>query len=294
MPVLACIFGPGPSEALTDSAADVSHDGTNPPNGSDVVARPSLIDNSNKVRARVLALMERGGIGPDGRLETERELCDRLGVGRRTVRRVLEALEAEGLIWRRQGKGTFAGQAPDPTGALAAEITGETVPAEVMEARLWIEPALAALCARRARPEDVARMRHLARRVSEAREHDSAELWDSALHRLIARVAGNRPLLTSFALLDEIRTTDSWLALRARHRNLQSQQVNDAQHDSIIEAIAAGDARAAETAMRAHMQTLSASLARSIAETRRETEEDDRPAAILAEAEPDHSAGECR
>ncbi|TMV39370.1 GntR family transcriptional regulator, partial [Thioclava sp. BHET1] len=44
-----------------------------------------MSDNSNKVRARVLALLEAGGLGPDGRLETERELCDRLGVGRRTV-----------------------------------------------------------------------------------------------------------------------------------------------------------------------------------------------------------------
>ncbi len=225
-----------------------------------------VTDNSNRVRAWVLALMERGGIGPDGRLETERELCERLGVGRRTVRRVLEALEAEGLIWRRQGKGTFVGQAPDRTGALAAEITGETSPAEVMEARLWVEPALAALCATRARPEDVARMRMLADRVSAAQDHDSAELWDSALHRLIARVAGNRPLITTFALLDEIRSTDEWQALRARQRSVQSELINSAQHDAIIQAIAEGDARGAETAMRAHLQTLTFAMARSLAE----------------------------
>ncbi len=230
-------------------------------------------DNSNRVRAWVLTLMERGGNRPDGRLETERELCERFGVGRRAVRRALEALEAEGLIWRRQGKGTFVGQAPDRTGALAARIAGDSSPAEVMEARLWIEPALAALCAVRAEPGDVDRIRLLAQKVSAARDHDSAELWDSALHRLIARLAGNRPLLTSFALLDEIRGTDEWQNLRARDRSTKVNQINDAQHNAIVEAIAAGDSRGAETAMRAHLQTLSMTMARSIAERAREGEE---------------------
>jgi len=60
---------------------------------------------------------------------------------------------------------------------LAAAIVGETTPMEVMEARLCIEPALAALCARRALPLDIERMRHLARRILEARDPDSTELW---------------------------------------------------------------------------------------------------------------------
>ena len=219
-------------------------------------------DNSNKVRARLLALLESDRLGPDGRLMTERALADQLSVGRRTVRRVLEALEAEGLIWRHQGKGTFAGQRPDPTGRLAAEIAGTTRPMEVMEARLCIEPALAGLCARHALPDDVERMRHLARRIAETRDSDATELWDSALHRLIARTAGNRPLLTSFALLDEIRTTDEWVELRARARSLETLHVSDAEHGAIIDAIEAGRSEAAEAAMRGHITTLMANMDR--------------------------------
>src|SRR3546814_18010883 len=37
-------------------------------------------------------------------LPTERELAEQIGVGRRAVRRALEVLEAEGRIWRRQGR----------------------------------------------------------------------------------------------------------------------------------------------------------------------------------------------
>lgn len=219
-------------------------------------------NNSSLVRARIMELIRRGSLGPEGRLPTERELCDQLEVGRRAVRLALEALEAEGLIWRRQGKGTFAGSAPDPTGVLAAAIVGETTPMEVMEARLGIEPALAGLCARRALPEDINRMRHLARRTLEARDPDSAELWDGALHRLIAQAAGNRPLLTMFALLDEVRGSDRWRELRSRVRSLESQKVSDTEHHAIIDAIEAGRPEAAAEAMRQHLTRLTGNLRR--------------------------------
>lgn len=221
-------------------------------------------DSVTAVRARLQTMIEKGLSGPNGRLPTERELCEIAGVSRRTVRRALEALEAEGLIWRRQGKGTFAGLAPDPTQALAAEIVGETDFLEVMEARLCIEPTLAAMCAVRAKPEDVERMRDLARRTAEALDPDSMELWDGALHRLIARTAGNRPLLTAFAMLDEIRGNEAWRGQRAKARSGESLKASRAAHEAIIDAMAAGDPAAAEAAMRAHLTLLAENLRRTL------------------------------
>lgn len=53
------------------------------------------------------------GKWPDGRkLETERELCNRYGFSRITVRRALLTLEEENLIVRRQGLGTFVSIRP--------------------------------------------------------------------------------------------------------------------------------------------------------------------------------------
>lgn len=212
---------------------------------------PTVFD----VRGHVIALLKSGRLGPAGRLPTERGLCEATGAGRRLVRKALASLEAEGLIWRHQGKGTFAGQPETPIGALAAEIGRDAAPIEVMEARLCIEPELAALCAVRAETGEIARMRVLAQHSYEAEENDMIELWDSALHRLIAKAARNAPLQAAFALLDEIRGSARWQALRAQARSDLSLQETRVQHMAVIDAIARRDAAAARIAMRTHLET---------------------------------------
>lgn len=206
-----------------------------------------------QARAEILALLESGELGKTGRLPSERALSERFRIGRRRVRQALAQLESEGLIWRKWGAGTFAGPAVDPTGELAARIAGETNAVQVMEARLCIEPELAALCARRILPQEVAQLRAIAERMTPELPHTDNELWDSALHRLIARAARNKPLLTSYAMLDEIRLDSDWLTLRARVRSRASVDRTRDQHARIIDTIAAADADAARAAMKVHL-----------------------------------------
>ncbi len=212
------------------------------------------------LRHQILSLIASGELPSDGRLPTERALSERFGTGRRALRQALDQLETDGLVWRRQGKGTFAGQPSDPTGVLAARIAGETDALQVMEARLCIEPELAALCARRATEADIDRMRRLAQRRVEAADPEAIELWDSSLHRLIAQCARNRPLLTAFALLDEIRANPDWIAIRARARSAASMIVTTNEHQTILDAIAARSPDAARAAMRDHLSTRFAAL----------------------------------
>ncbi len=214
------------------------------------------------LRHQLLTLIASGELPPDGRLPPERDLSERLNTGRRALRLALDQLETEGLVWRRQGKGTFAGQPSDPTGALAARITGDTDAFQVMEARLCIEPELAALTALRGTDEEIARLRALAHRRMEAADPQTIELWDASLHRLIAQCARNRPLLTAFALLDEIRSNPEWVALRARARSQASLIVTTNEHETILDAIAARNPDAARNAMRDHLTTRFAALRR--------------------------------
>jgi GntR family transcriptional regulator, transcriptional repressor for pyruvate dehydrogenase complex len=223
---------------------------------------PMTEDGATFVRARLQVMIEKGSLPADGRLPTERELSESMGIGRRAVRSALDSLLADGLIWRKQGKGTFAGQAPDKTQVLAAEIVGETSVGEVMEARLCIEPTLAAMSARHALPADIERMRNLALRTVEATDPQSIEIWDGALHRLIARTACNKPLFTAFSMIDEIRSNESWRGLRSKARSLETLKVSDQEHHAIIDQIEAGNSEGAEAAMRSHLRTLADNLNR--------------------------------
>jgi GntR family transcriptional repressor for pyruvate dehydrogenase complex len=221
-----------------------------------------LPDNASVARTRIRQMIRQGELTSDGKLPTERELCAQLGISRRSVRRALDALEAEGLVWRQQGRGTFAGQAPDPNGHLAAKIAPDADPLSVMEARLALEPELAALAARRATAEDVARMRALADRASHAQDADAAELWDGSLHRMIARIAGNPILITAFTIINEVRQQLRWQQERQQARSPELVAEYDRQHIRIIDAIDARDEGGARTAMRAHLIALKGNLER--------------------------------
>jgi len=70
---------------------------------------PSYAQLAEHLKTRIV----RGDIPPGGRLPSEQQLIEETGLSRITVRHGLTLLEREGWIIRRQGLGTFAGQAID-------------------------------------------------------------------------------------------------------------------------------------------------------------------------------------
>jgi DNA-binding FadR family transcriptional regulator len=230
-------------------------------------------ENSNYALERLRDLLRAGGVDSDGKLPTERELSASLGVSRRAVRRALEVLETEGRIWRRQGSGTYAGPRPDGLSEHVGSIVAGTNPMEVMEVRLRIEPQLAQLAAMRANAADVEHLYELAIRTRDSTDADSHELWDGALHRLIAQCAGNRFFLVLFDVVNRVRQDPAWQTIRERARTAsRTAPLIHTQHMAIVDAIAAHDPAQAGEAMRRHLLTLQESLVRITSLDRQETE----------------------
>lgn len=220
-------------------------------------------ENSNYALERLRELLRVTTLSPDGKLPTERLLSERFGLGRREIRRALEVLEAEGLIWRKQGAGTFLGQKPDSWSEHAASLVSGTNFMEIMEVRLRIEPQLAQLAAMRAKDADVDRMRELRDKIYERTDADWRELWDGSLHRLIAQTAANQLFLSLFDVINRVRQDPVWQSVRERARK-QDRTLKESrdQHTEIIEAIASRDPARAGEAMRNHLLTLQERLIR--------------------------------
>lgn len=193
-------------------------------------------------------------------LPPERELAEAMGLGRRAVRKAMEVLEAEDLIWRQQGKGTFIGRRPALHPHFTGDLSERTTPLEVMEARLQIEPTLAQIAAIRRTNDDISSLERLSLKAAASLDDDDWELWDSAFHRRIAECAGNGLMLALFDVIQRIRHDPYWRHLRAQARTLQHRESSHREHIEIVAAIAARDGAAAERVMRTHLAAVQASL----------------------------------
>lgn len=214
------------------------------------VTRPSL---SDALTERVLELIRSGGLRPGDRLPSARELSQRFAVTTPTLREALRRLEATGAVQMRHGSGIYVGTdlervvIPNPN---VRELQGHQL-LHLLDARLLIEPPLAAMAARRADPADLTRLRAV---LDEAGRHltgADAELHEAnmSFHRATAKAAGNY-------VLDEV--VDSLLKVHATEqreilRIFDDRTRDHDEHRAILNAIEAGDAQHADELMRAHL-----------------------------------------
>ncbi|MBI4194819.1 MAG: FadR family transcriptional regulator [Betaproteobacteria bacterium] len=210
---------------------------------------------TQRIREFILSAGSDGTIAPGARLPTEREFARRFAVPRNAVRRILAQLEAEGAVTRHVGRGTFLSYPPGATaaGSLIDSIA-HTSPAELMEARLRLEPALAELVVTNATGADFERMESCLDRAERATTLDEFELWDAALHQALAAATHNRFVIRVLDLVTAVRQQAEWGKLKDRivtpERRVKYQQ----EHRDIVRALKERDAERARAAIISHLQ----------------------------------------
>ena len=195
-------------------------------------------------------------LSANSRLPTERKLCEVLGVSRGDLRKALAVLEKNGQIWRHVGKGTFVGSRPVNETVGVSDIADRTNPADLMRARLIIEPEIAREAALHATPEDVQAMRQSLARTKAAQTWRQYENFDNLLHRQIAEASRNSVLLGLFDVLNAIRRAVVWGRLRVELDRPPSDHHSFAEHEVIVDAIEHRDLAGAAIAMRRHLQSV--------------------------------------
>jgi DNA-binding FadR family transcriptional regulator len=190
---------------------------------------------------------------PNTKLPPERELSEQIGVSRAELRKALSVLEGEGLLWRHVGKGTFVGNAQPFELVSLGEVARISSPAEVMRARLVIEPALCAEAAVRAKLSNINNLRQCAADSRAAQSWREYEACDNRLHKIVADAANNPITSALYDMLAGIRRTVVWGRLRRDRERPAPDHHSFAEHDAIIDAIGQRDPAAAHAAMLKHL-----------------------------------------
>ncbi len=187
------------------------------------------------------------------RLPSERELGKRLQISRSSIREALRILEIMGLVEVKSGKGTYV---KDLTGDLFTPL-----PVWVsdykdkihkhFEARLILEPEIAALAARRATPEHIERLRENIRIQGNLADDQLADRIqaDIDFHCLVAEAARNETLLMLFNSLARISFHGWKAAIKTKGRNETAVK----EHLELTDKISKNDEKGARKAMRDHM-----------------------------------------
>lgn len=153
-----------------------------------------------------------GRLPSGSRLPTERALAERFGAARNTVRKTMTRLVEEGLVERHVGRGTFVADARAAAARPADPRPGAQPPglAELLEARMLFEPALAELVAERATEPDLEALRGDLAALAAAESWTDFKEAKYALHLAIVRCSKNRFMTDVFQRILDARRDASW------------------------------------------------------------------------------------
>ena len=208
-----------------------------------------------QVADRLRAHIDVEGLQPGDRLLSERELAERLGVSRTSVRQALTALEVTGLVEIRHGGGVFITEPPEMVLPLLADALAdehEQLPA-IIEVRQAIEAQTARLAALRRTDDDLAGLELAIRRMQDAnRAGEDAADADREFHDGIVAAARNPLLATLWEQLSSPVDKTRRASLARPGRPAASLRA----HRRIRDAIAAADPDRAAKAMLAHLEVV--------------------------------------
>jgi DNA-binding FadR family transcriptional regulator len=209
---------------------------------------------AQRVREFITSAAAEGALPPGARLPTERELARRFALPRNAVRRTLAQLEAEGTITRHVGRGTFLAVRLDGRNNAVLDSVSHTSPAELMEARLRIEPALAELIVTNATPADFERMEACLEKAERSITLDEFELWDAALHQAIATATHNRFVIRVLDMVTAVRQQAAWGKLKDRIVTPERRIKYQEEHRNIVRSLKERDAERARAFIITHLQ----------------------------------------
>jgi len=180
------------------------------PTKSELKARSLAFQPIRSARAfeeiadQIRAELAEGRLKLGDRLPSERALSEQFGVSRNTLREALRSLEHAGLIRLQKGAsgGAFISKGSDKAitaGLMDMYHLGAIQPAQLTEARIWLESIIVREACARATDADIAELNaNIQAAIAAAKDDDMAKCAAKHIefHGILARITGNPIIMT--------------------------------------------------------------------------------------------------
>ncbi len=205
-------------------------------------------------------LAKEGKVSFGGRIPSERELMNTLGLSRNSIREALRSMENMGLIESRQGQGNFLvnhmGRSLNSVFSMLL-FMGESDYVEISQLRRFIEIGAYLLAVKKAEEEDISRLEEIWKGIEECSGEEKVRR-DKQFHDEIIRISGNRLLgILNESLGDLFETFIEELALHIASKDWNALCMC---HEKVSECLRDRDVQGGMKAIREHYNIIDADL----------------------------------
>lgn len=254
------MVGPVGNESLTPAADPVKRrTGARPRGAADSRLPIQPIRKTRvaeEVADRIRVLILDGTFATGWPLPAERQLAERFGVSRGSIRDAFRMLETIGLLETRHGQGTFPRELDVNrlVAPLASVLTyRHDLQDELLDVRRMFEPAVARAAAARVTDDDLADLqRILDTQKRKLKSGRSTIVEDTAFHAVLARATRNRAVMRIMETLNNLLVESRTLTLKQKGRPERSLRG----HEAVVAALRRRDADGAARAMHAHIDQI--------------------------------------
>jgi DNA-binding FadR family transcriptional regulator len=205
----------------------------------------------HSVAEQITNLIKEGVFPVGTRLPGERELAERFGVSRVTIREAEIALQAIGRIEIKTGSGVYVSEKQPSGDSQLPDVSAF----ELTEARSLFEAEAAALAAQNISDDDIAKLGRFIKEMGSKDENVSTQA-DQQFHITIAEASGNAAIVHTIKTLWRMR--EELPDVKAAYESVceldSSTRTNE--HQEIYDALATRNPLAARQAMRSHFRRL--------------------------------------
>ncbi|MBG6238662.1 GntR family transcriptional repressor for pyruvate dehydrogenase complex [Mycetocola sp. CAN_C7] len=195
-----------------------------------------------------------GALGPGDRLPPEKELSERLGLSRSSMREAVKALEVIRVLDVRRGDGTYV-TSLEPRLLLEAmsfvvDLHDDSSILELFAVRRILEPAAVALASGRMTDSAIASLRSQIEAVDNSTDVEGLVAHDLEFHGAIVAIAGNGYLTSLIESLSS-HTVRARIWRGLTQENSVGRTL--AEHRAIVDALERGDAELAQALTVVHI-----------------------------------------